>query len=186
MIDSPRKIIMIAVGLSLFLTIILLRSCQSQWLPTLICGSGTTEFSPYKKILPTQFTLISNINESKEHSLNLGRGTAMLIDGNEDTQAAPASRTLDYYFKLFNPYLIKSVRIVWRDYGINENYINQWSLEATEDGEDWEIIEEQLQSPQANETLIEKKFQAVGLRLKVESAKDWIGIYEVELVGKPL
>ena len=125
----------------------------------------------------------SNIPESEEHSLAKGFGAKNLTDGDRKTMAYPASQNIDYSIDLIDSYQVKQVNIVWGDSGINDAYINHWSLEGRSVDNDWFIIAEG-NFPNTQETIIKKFFLASNLRLKANSEKNWFGISELEVIAR--
>ena len=61
----------------------------------------------------------------------------------------------------------------------------QWKIEAKKGNGEWTIIEEGG-SPKSKETVINGNYDASMIRLTAESPEDWIGAYELALVGRPL
>lgn len=128
---------------------------------------------------------MSAIPEREDLSIGQGRGADKLIDGSDKTLAAPGSEMVEYLILLLDQKEIKQMTIHWGDYGINDNYIAEWSIESSDDGEEWKTISSGP-SPKDSRTVINEKIRTSRLRLKARSAKDWIGIYELEIIARPL
>lgn len=153
---------------------------------TLICGRDlNAERVGFKRLNAENMFIVSDTPESKQYSIDRGYDAAKLIDGNKLTLAAPANRMINYKFSFVEPQRIRQIIITWGDYGTIGKYVSQWKIEATEDGTAWKTIQEGS-SPETKETILNKKFNAAALRLTAESPEDWIGVYEVEIVGRPL
>lgn len=151
-----------------------------------ICGDDlNASRSGYKRLVPAQISIISGVPESGEYSIGKGTDAEMLVDNDKKTLAAPGNRELDYIMTMAEPQTIRRAVITWGDYGINENYIKSWSIEATMDGKEWKTIASGA-SPRNSETLVNETFPASAVRLRARSDKDWIGAYEIELIGRPL
>lgn len=151
-----------------------------------ICGNDLSAGRVgFKRLTPKEIFIESAIFESKEYSIDAGKDAEKMIDGDKRTLAAPANRMLDYMLKLTEPYRVRQVIITWEDYGTIAKYISQWKLEASTDGTTWKTIEEGG-APNKKETTINKSFDASALRLTAQSAEEWIGVYELEIVGRPL
>jgi hypothetical protein len=152
---------------------------------TLICGADTGGVKGgFRKIKTEEAEVKSNIPET-EDSARMDRLAAKLFDGSLKTLAEPGATSLDYGISFFDDMEIKKITIHWKDYGINDNYINAWKLEASPDGAIWDTIAEGNSSPRTGETVVDKRFIASALRLTAQSAKDWIGVYEIEIIGRP-
>ncbi len=190
-----KKIIKTSVILSVLITFIGVRWCFSLIGPDSIkaiaCGnprSGeSSSFSGYSKIIAQDMTAVSNVDESPEYSLKIGKGADKLVDGNKKTQAAPANKEIDYIVKLPDVYEIKSIKIFWGVQGTDPKYISKWSLESSLDDEEWTEIATGT-VPGVSETSIKDQlFTAAMLRIKASSEKEnWIGVNEIEIVGRPL
>jgi len=183
----------LSVIIAVSLTLIIVRWCFSSGpgLPlsiySLVCSrqAASRTAGSFRRLTPQEILVTSNITESKEFSLDKGLEAAKLTDGSHETLAAPASQKIDYLINFNDDYEINRIKIYWGDYGYNENYINQWRLEASNDGKTWQEIESG-ERPRAAETIIKKRFKANNLRLQAQSPQDWIGIYEVEIIGRTL
>ena len=180
----------VSVFLSIILTVSILRICASfsdsnfASLSYFVCGSSSRTLASFKKLTIPDFSSIESlVNESKEFSIDRGYGVSSLTDGSLLTFAAPASNKIGYQVNLVGGYKIKQVVIHWGDYGVNANYINKWSLESSEDGINWSLIESG-DSPHSNRTVINKKFSSTALRLKAEAESDWIGVHELDIIGR--
>ena len=153
---------------------------------TLICGGDLNAGRVgFKRLTSENMFVVSAIAESKEYSIDRDNAAAKLIDGKKETLAAPANKQLDYQFTFIEPQHIRQTIITWGDYGTIEKYIASWKLEVSDDGKIWKTIISG-NSPQSKETIINKGFDASFVRLAAQSPQDWIGIYEVELIGRPL
>lgn len=172
--------IIISVVVSLFISMVLVKGCFSGVFPKFICNSGN-QSSAYIKLDTSHIKETkSQIDEHAKYSIELGNIAKNLVDGNEKTLAAPASNKIDYIVNLADSYKIKSIDILWQGY----DYITSWSLEASSDGKSWQEIHEEKNAPGAK-TTIDSKFSASYIRLKAESENNWIGAYELSIIGKP-
>lgn len=185
-------VILTAVVISYVLSLATVRICfniqQSARLSiaSLICGRNLSAGqSVYKRLTSADIFVTSNITESKEHSLDQGRGADKLMDGIKNTAASPASNKIDYIINFTADQEVKQVIITWGDYGQNDYYIKKWILESTTDGVVWKEVAGGG-FPATPETIINKIFPARGLRLRAESEKDWIGVHELEIVARPI
>ncbi len=152
-----------------------------------LCGetSGAGASGNFKRLAPGEMSAMSNIPEREDLSIAEGRGAEKIIDGSEKTLAAPGSNKIDYSISLLDAYEIKQIAIQWGDYGINPNYIASWSLESSDDGIAWKTVKSGA-SPADSRTVINERIRTSRLRLKAEAAKDWIGVYEVAIIAKPV
>lgn len=181
-----------SVLLSVFLTMVILRTCiavsDKEYASILyfVCGDSSISQKSFKKLNKSDLlSIVSNINESKEFSLDRGAAADKLIDGSTETLAAPASNKIDYQINLVGEYKIKQIIIHWGSYGINKNYVSKWSFEFSADGTNWSVLEGSDSSPKTDKTVINKRFSASNLRLKAGAENDWIGIYELDIIGAP-
>lgn len=180
--------IVIATGLSVGVIRLCIGSEASRPLSlrTLICGTSLNASRVgFKRLTADDMFIESVTAESKEYSIDRGNEAGKLIDGDKRTLAAPANRLLHYALKFTEPHRIRQAIITWGDYGTIAKYVAHWQLEASADGTTWTTIRKG-DSPQEKETVINAEFDAAALRLTAESPEDWIGIYELELVGRPL
>lgn len=153
---------------------------------SLVCGNDLNAgYAGFKRLAAENIFIESGVLESQEHSINKGTEAAKLVDGNKTTLAAPANQNIDYIITFTEPYRIRQTVITWGDYGINANYVSHWKLEAKGEAGAWKTVEEG-NLPKSKETVVNKAFEAASVRLTAESAKDWIGAYEIELVGRPI
>ena len=153
---------------------------------SVICGGDLNAGRVgFKRLTAQNMSAISEIAESKEFSIDRNNDATALIDGEKNTLAAPANQNFDYVITLTEPHRIRQTIITWGDYGVNSNYIASWSLEASDDGKIWTTIKKG-DSPNESETIVNEDFTAFKIRVKAQSPKDWIGIYEVEFIGRPL
>ncbi len=183
------SIIITSVFLSLLVVtiiIVIIRGCFTGIIPASICGFDLARPpSEFRKMTQQDVFITSDISESQEFSVALGRTTASLIDGLLDTMAQPGGLKINYLISFVDNSQIKQITIHWKDYGINTNYISQWKLEALSDEAQWKEIAGG-NSPQGDQTVINKKFNATQLRLTAQSTEDWIGVYEIEIIARPL
>lgn len=153
---------------------------------TIICGKNlNTSRVGFKRLTADDMFIESATPESKEYSIDRGNDASKIIDGNKYTLAAPANRIADYKLTFTEPHQIRQIIITWGDYGTIAKYIGTWQLEASTDGTTWKTIEKGG-GPNKKEAVINKSFDAAMIRLRAESEEEWIGIYEIELVGRPL
>ncbi len=153
---------------------------------SILCGDMSAKSgNAFRRVAPNEMSAMSAVPERQDLSLDAGRGADKLIDGSEKTLAAPGSAELDYRISLLEEYEIKQVVIHWGDYGINPNYVNSWSLESSEDGSAWKTVASG-ESPRDSKTAVNVRFVTSRLRLRADSTKDWIGAYEMQIIGKPL
>ena len=191
---NKLKKLLIYIGapvlLSVIVTMIIIRWCFRWEITTnlspkgLICGYNLKSGNIFRKLKGDELFISSNINESKEFSLNRGNDASKLIDGILTTWAAPANNKIDYVINFISDTEIKTITIYWGDFGQNETYINKWILESV-DGNSWKQIASG-EFPKSNQTTINKNFVSKGLKLRAESKKDWIGVHELEIIGRPL
>lgn len=153
---------------------------------SIVCGNDLNAGRVgFKRLTAQSMSVISGITESKEYSVDRENDATKLIDGKKNTLAAPANQKLEYVITFTEMHRIRQAIITWGDYGVNTNYINAWTFEASEDGKVWTTIKKGG-SPRASETIINDDFTALTIRVKAQSPNDWIGIYELELVGRPV
>ena len=151
-----------------------------------ICGDTmTNDQKSFKRLTADEMSVMSIVPEREDLSIGQDRGSEKLIDGSDKTLAAPGSDTVDYVIVMLEPKEIKQLIIHWGDYGINDNYIAEWSLESSDDGIEWEIVADGA-SPKDSRTVVNENVRTSRLRLKARSAKDWIGVYEIEVIGRPI
>lgn len=178
-----------SVIISVILNIALLRACFGaptyySFFRIFVCGKNiVTTRTLFKKLEPQNMSVTSNIPESKEHSLDRGFDAKKLIDGLKTTMAYPGSQEIDYVVDLLDTYQVKSVNIVWGDSGKSKKYVSSWQLQAFSPEDDWWTIKEGL-FPDEGETLIKETFLTNKLRLKAKSDENWIGAYELEIIGR--
>ncbi len=185
--------IIISVCLSVGMAALIVRACLGTGFKfdlspaSFICGKSDigTEMTTFRRLAPNEMSVISNTPERSDLSIGQGRGAEKLIDGSEETLAAPGSNTIDYTVTLLDSYEIKQIIIRWGDYGVNTNYIRSWSLESSDNGSAWKVLASGP-SPADVKTVINDRMQTSHLRLKAQAEKDWIGAYELEVVGKPI
>ena len=187
---NPYYLILIAVVIAYILSVGTIRICfniqQSARLSiaSLICGRNLSAGqSAYKRLTAADVFITSNITESKEFSLDRGRGADKLMDGIKSTASAPASNKIDYVINFTADQEVKQVIITWGDYGQNDYYIKKWILESTTDGVVWKEVASGG-FPASPETFINEIFTSQGLRLRAESEKEWIGVQEIEIVAR--
>lgn len=150
-----------------------------------ICGETTgSGQESFKRLTADEMSVMSVIPEREDLSIGQNRGADKLIDGSDKTLAAPGSEMLEYLVLLLEPKEIKQMTVHWGDYGINDNYIAEWSIESSDDGEEWEVVASGA-SPKDSRTVVNETIRTSRLRLKARSAKDWIGIYELEIIARP-
>lgn len=185
-------VIAVSASISIVIAALVVRACLGTGFKfdlspaSIICGEMPGKnATAFRRIAPNEMSAISIVPEREDLSLQAGRGADKLIDGSEKTLAAPGSDKLDYRISLLEPYDIKQVVIWWGDYGINPNYVSAWWLESSEDGSAWKTVASGA-SPKDSSTAINERFTTSRLRLRADSAKDWIGAYEMRIVGKPL
>jgi F5/8 type C domain len=189
--------IAVTIGVSAFISVmvaaLIVRGCLGTEFKfslspaSIICGQTLAESpsSAFRHIASNEMSAQSNVPEREDLSIENGRGANKLIDGSEKTLAAPGSNIIDYSVILLNAYKIKQIIIYWGDYGINPNYINAWSLEYSDNGSVWKTIKSGM-SPKDSQTIINERIQTSRLRLKAQADKDWIGVYELKIIGKPM
>lgn len=153
--------------------------CGSERIPRIFCIMSRIVPEKLAITTPDKIEVTSNTFESPEYSIARGNGAQALVDGSLSNMAAPGNDKLDYTLDFSGPYDVRETRIHWRNFGISNNYVNDWSLEATSNGKEWRMIAKGG-FPNEEITLIEDPFSAVAVRLKAKSAKDWIGVYEIE------
>ena len=183
--------IVAAVVISFLLSVMLIRLCASTKFrfflsPTyLFCGTDASSNNvSFKKLTAEEVSITSNINESKEFSISRGTIAKNLIDDSLETLAAPANTKLDYAIKFLNNYQIKQIIIYWKDFGEDRKYVNKWSLDSVSSSGSEKIANGGF--PGIDKTIVDKKFNAVELHLTAESDGNWIGIYEIEIIGRPI
>ena len=122
----------------------------------------------------------SNIQESKEYSLDKGYGAEKMIDGNGRTLAYPASITLDYTVDLGDYFPIDRINIVWGEFGSlasdGKTYIDEWSIDGKTD-QGWISIASGS-VPNSASTQITGEGQLVSMLRIRTSGDNWSGIYE--------
>ncbi len=182
----------IAVSISVILSVGIVRLCIGSNISfplsirSIACGNNlNAERVGFKRLGKENLFITSGTYESKEYSIDKGTDAAKLIDGDERTLAAPGNRRLDYILTLTEPYQISKTIIIWGDYGTISKYVTHWKLEAKRDDNEWTTIEEG-NLPKSRETIVKGNYNASAVRLTAESPEDWIGAYELELVGRPL
>lgn len=182
----------VSTGIAVVFSIGIIRLCigseSTFWfsIRSIVCGNDLNASRVgYKRLTAQNMSVSSDITESKEFSIDRDNDATKLIDGKKTTLAAPANQNVEYTITLTEPHRIRQTIITWGDYGVNTNYINSWSLEASENGKTWTVIKKGG-SPQVSEAIINDDFTALTIRIKAQSPNDWIGIYELELVGRPL
>ena len=194
LLDQFKKFafpIFAAVVISFFLSVMLIRLCSSTGFrfflsPTyLFCGTDAASNNvTFKKLTAAEVAITSNINESEEFSVKRNTLAKNLIDGDLQTLAAPANTQLDYTIKFLNKYQIKQIIIHWKNFGESKEYVNVWSLNSISSGGGEKIASGEF--PNTDRTIIDKKINAAELRITAESEKNWIGIYEIEIIGRPI
>lgn len=185
-------LIALSAAISIVVAALIVRACLGTGFKfdlspaSIICGDMSGKAgSAFRRIAPNEMSVMSAVTEREDLSIEAGRGADKLVDGSEKTLAAPGSNALDYRISLLEPYEIKQIVIHWGDYGINPNYIASWSLESSEDGSAWTIVASG-ESPRDSKTAINERFTTSRLRMRADSAKDWIGAYEMQIIGKPV
>lgn len=153
--------------------------CESERIPRIFCIISKIVPEKLAITTPDKIEVTSNTFESPEYSIARSNGAQALVDGSLSNMAAPGNDKLDYTLDFLGLYDVRETRIHWRNFGISNNYVNDWSLEATSNGKEWRMIAKGG-FPNEEITLIEDPFSAVAVRLKAKSAKDWIGVYEIE------
>jgi hypothetical protein len=182
----------IATVISVTLSVGIIRLCFTSdassplSLRSLICGNDlNSNRIGFKRLTSEDMFIESGIVESKQYSIDRGYEAAKLVDGDKLTLAAPANRELNYKIIFTEPHRIRQVIIIWGDYGTIGKYISRWKIEASEGGDIWTEIKKG-DSPNEKETVINGNFNATAIRLTAESPEEWIGAYELQLVGRPL
>ncbi|HCX45286.1 TPA: hypothetical protein DGT35_01655 [Patescibacteria group bacterium] len=189
------SLLVVLMFVSVFTTSSLMRSCFAdntnrgflyKKISKLICGTNVDlHRSYYRRLGGNVLSAESNVHESEEFSVARGSTAKKLIDGSKDTRAAPASRDFDYTIGLTDIYSINKINLHWGDDGKAPNYIDSWKLEASIDGQNWEVVDFGG-FPKEFETSVNKDFVASMLRLSGHSEEQWIGVNEVEIIGKPI
>lgn len=153
---------------------------------SIICGADlNANRVGFKRLTAQNMSAVSQITESQQYSIERNNDATALIDGKKNTLAAPANKNLDYVITLTEPHRIRQTIITWGDYGVNSNYITNWTLEASDDGKVWTVIKKG-DLPHEGETIINEDFTAFKIRITAQSPEDWIGIYEAEFIGRTL
>jgi hypothetical protein len=188
-------LLVVFMFVSIFTTSSLMRSCFAdntnrgflyKKISRLVCGTNVDlHRSYYRKLGGNVLSAKSNVRESEEFSVARGATAEKLIDGFKDTRAAPASHDFDYTIGLADIYSINKVNLHWGEDGRVPNYIDSWKLEASIDGQNWEVVDFG-DFPKELETSVNKDFVASMLRLSGHSEEQWIGVNEVEIIGKPI
>ena len=190
LITASLVIVLVGIGSSIAIGVIRLCIASDASAPMsfreIICGNDLNAGRVgFKKLTAESISVASNITESKEFSIDRDNDAAKLVDGKKNTLAAPANQSIEYILTLTEPHRIRQTIITWGDYGVNTNYISNWTIETSLNGETWTKIK-QGASPKESETIINEDFTALKIRIKAQSVNDWIGIYEMELIGRPL
>ncbi len=131
----------------------------------------------------------------ERYSVNAGLYPSRLTDGNESTNAYPASWFFDYIIDLGEVYKVREIRLVWGMYGREPNYITEWRLYSQESfGQEadpniekqWLLIESGG-FPNAEVTVIRRDVSARRFRIGAASIDqqrgilvNWIGMTAFE------
>ena len=147
---------------------------------------GIYEVQVFGKFLPPPlpigtFTAKSNVPEDPIYSIAAQYGAQNLVDGNSNTLAYPASKSIDYEISAQAPAHIYSADITWGYFGTSPIYINTWTLLGKNDS-GWLNLG-QGGFPNSNTTHLDFDFTGTDLRLVASSDFNWIGAYEVRLNG---
>jgi len=188
-------LLVVFLFVSIFTTSSLMRSCFAdntkrgflyKKISRIMCGTNVDiHRSYYRRLGVDVLSAKSNVRESEEFSVARGETAEKLIDGSKDTRAAPAGHNFDYTISLANLYSINKINLSWGDDGQASGYIDSWKLESSVDGENWEVIASG-DFPKERETSVRKDFVASMLKLSGHSEEQWIGVNEVEIIGKPI
>lgn len=101
-----------------------------------------------------------------------------LLDGKAETLAYPENLNLDYLIELNELYPFQSISIVWGGYGLQPNYVKHWVMDGCNRDGQW-IRLGKGGFPASEVSRVEIKKVVSQVRIEAQSAKDWIGIYEV-------
>jgi hypothetical protein len=125
----------------------------------------------------------SNVPENPIYSIARHYGAANLIDGDPNTLAYPAAKSVDYQISLGTATHLSSANITWGYFGTNPLYIDSWSLLARNGaGQPWVTLA-QGGFPNSAATQVSCDFLATDVRIIAGSSLNWIGIYELNLSG---
>ena len=130
-------------------------------------------------------TVQSNVPENPAYSIARNYGAANLIDGNTQTLAYPGSKNLDYQISLGGATHLSSANITWGYFGTNSTYVTAWSVLGRNGSGQWTTLA-QGGFPDSATTQVSLNFVATDVRILASSDSNWIGIYDLNLVGGPL
>ena len=113
---------------------------------------------------------------------------AHLVDGDPSTSTYPGGVSPDYTIDPGQDAYIEAVHITWGAFGTNgggTQHVESWRvLGLALDGLSWDVIARGL-FPNSAETIVPVQNRYRKLRVAADS-RNWIGLYEVQVVGTPL
>ncbi|MFA6436470.1 MAG: hypothetical protein WCW30_05060 [Candidatus Gracilibacteria bacterium] len=168
--------IFFSVVAAIITSIIISKIMMEQSMPqTAQCGTLGREEVPYETPLHAKTT--SLVQEMEPRT-----AASYLTDKNLETFAYPQSLQVDYLIEFSQLYPFRSFDIVWGEYGKTDNYIQEWELLGCNRDAQWVQLGYGL-FPGEEITTVSVDIPVSQLRLKASSAKDWIGVYELEFEG---
>jgi hypothetical protein len=147
---------------------------------------GVYEFKSYgdevtPAVAPSSENTISQIPESQQYSISQNYGVANLTDGNPNTLAYPANRSLDYVVALNALSHLSGATIRWGYFGTNPAYISSWTLYGRNGASSPWITLVSGGFPAADSTFVGLDNYVTDVRIIAESSQNWIGIYELSI-----
>jgi hypothetical protein len=134
----------------------------------------------------SSWTVQSNVVEDPIYSFARHYGAANLIDGDPNTLAYPAAKSVDYQVSLGTALHLSSANITWGVFGANPGYIESWSLLARNGaGQPWVTVA-QGGFPNSATTQVSFDSLATDVRIVANSSVNWIGICDLALNGGQL
>ncbi len=167
-------------------------------------NSGDVAFQKPVVYIPRQIILKDSVEWNRDYyflrySVNAGKYSANLTDGNRNTYAYPGSWFFDFVIDLTEPYVINSIDLIWGSFGKEHNYITSWYLYSQKDFSsgwdpnfysDWELIDSGG-FPGSEVTQVQKPVLVQRFRIVAESIdKDknellnWIGMAQFNAYGE--
>jgi len=189
MLKKPSHFWVAAIVVSTIISLSVFRFCSGTdvafynfRIGELICGDNKF-FRPYNLLQKSDVGVTSHIAESPEYSLKKGFSAKNLVDGDPTTLAYPGSLILEYVIDLINQYDITKIAILWGGYGTSKEHIEDWEVSVSNNGKDWNTIA-QGDFPGEDLTTIKTSIKTRFLKLIARSKKNWIGAYEVKIIGR--
>src|SRR5947207_5074641 len=156
-----------------------LTAVSNHWIGVYEVKAYGDEVTPI--VAPSTLTTASQIPENQQYGINQNYGAANLTDGNPNTLAYPANRSVDYVVGLNALSHVSGAEIRWGYFGTNPAYVTSWTLYGRNGSSSPWITLASGGFPAADSTFVELDNYATDIRITANSNQNWIGIYELSI-----